>query len=274
MRNRARALSLLLLVAALDQVPGGVAEPVGASSGSPVRIVALGDSTTATARDWAPEIKEVYADCLPAALARRGLPVVVFNAGIGDTTTREAVARLDRDVLSHHPNLVVVQFGINDSWIDVDQGKTRPRLSRSEYRDNLRTIIRRVREQGAAVVLMTPNSMRWEDPYYIKAFTDHPGLLDVKDVQGINRLLAIYAQDMREVARSESVPLLDIYRAFEQYGKMPGRSVNDLLLAGDGFHPNQAGQRLVCRLLSDRIAHLLGHQGPAPRLDGSSERQR
>jgi lysophospholipase L1-like esterase len=237
-------------------------QPVSCLSAAPVRIVALGDSTTATARDWAPEIQEVYADCLPGALARRGISAVVFNAGIGDTTTREAVARLDRDVLRHHPNLVVVQFGINDSWIDVDADKTRPRLSRPEYRDNLRTIIQRVRNVGATVVLMTPNSMRWEDPYYIKAFTDHPGLLDVKDMQGVDRLLELYAQDMRDVAKSESVPLVDIYEAFERYGQVPGQSIDDLLLAGDGFHPNQAGQRLVCKLLSDRIAEILEHASP------------
>ncbi len=103
-----------------------------------VRIVALGDRTTATARDWAPEIQEVYADCLPRALAPLNVSATVINAGIGDTTTRQAVARLDRDVLRHHPDIVIVQFGINDSWIDVDEGRTRPRLSRAEFRANLR----------------------------------------------------------------------------------------------------------------------------------------
>jgi len=222
-----------------------------------VRIVALGDSTTATARDWAPEIKQVYSDCLPGALAPYGISAVVVNAGIGDTTTRQALARLDRDVRSRHPDLVVVQFGINDSWIDVDQGRTQPRLSRSEYRANLRAIIRRLRRDGARVVLMTPNPMRWSDPYYIKAFSEHPGLLDVNEVRGIDRLLDGYAQDVRDVARSDSVALVDVFDAFEHYAKIPGESIEDLLLAGDGIHPNQAGQNLVCRMLTARIAEML-----------------
>ncbi len=222
-----------------------------------VRIVALGDSTTATARDWAPEIQEVYADCLPDALAVHGIAAVVINAGIGDTTTLQAVGRLDRDVRRYRPDLVVVQFGINDSWIDVDQGKTKPRLSRSEYRRNLRTIIRRLKGDGAQIVLMTPNPMRWQDPFYIKAFTERPGLLDVSKERGIDQLLDLYAQDVRAVAISEAVALVDIFAAFEQYDTVAGQSVNDILLAGDGIHPNQAGQRLVCKLLTMRIAEML-----------------
>ncbi len=254
------AIACLGAGAALAQPPcrAAAAAPVRPlAADAAVRIVALGDSTTATAQDWAPEIKEVYADCLPDALAARGIRAVVINAGIGDTTTRDAVARLDRDVRRHRPDLVVVQFGINDSWIDVDEGKTEPRLTRAEYRKNLRTIIRRERQDGASVVLMTPNSMRWKDPFYIKAFREHPGLLDVSDARGIDKLLEVYAQDARDIARSESVPLVDVFRAFEEYGAAPGRSTDEILLASDGIHPNQAGQALVCKLLASRIADVV-----------------
>lgn len=221
-----------------------------------LEVVTLGDSTTASARDWAPEIEEVYSDCLPRELAPHGLKVVVHNAGIGDTTTRDAVARLDRDVRPFHPALVVVQFGINDSWIDVDQGRTRPRLTRAEYRRNLRTIIDRLRRDGSEVVVMTPNPMRWHDPFYIKGFREHPGLLDVEATRGLDRLLDLYAADARAVAARAGVPLVDVWRAFEDYGAQPGQRVDDLLLASDGIHPNQAGQHLVCRILAARIAEL------------------
>ena len=155
--------------------------------------------------------------------------------------TRQALARLDRNVRSQRPDLVVVRFGINDSWIDVDQGRTRSRLYRSGYRGNLRTIVRRLRRDGARQVLMTPNPMRWSDPYYIKAFTEHPGVLNVNAVSGIDRLLDVYAEDVRDVAKSESVALVDVFEAFERYGKIPGQSMEDILLAGDGIHPNGSG---------------------------------
>ncbi len=237
-----------------NQLAGSGTLPTASHS---VRIVTFGDSTTAAAQTWAPEIKEVYSDCLPSVLAPQGIGAVVINAGIGNTTTRQAVARLDRDVRRHHPDLVVVQFGINDSWIDVDEGKTKPRLTRAEFRRNLTLIARQLKQDGARVILMTPNPMRWRDPFYIKAFAERPGLLDVQADRGIDLLLDQYAEDVRNVAKSESLPLVDVFEAFERYGKLPGQAIDDILLAGDGIHPNQAGQRLVCRLLAAQIVELL-----------------
>lgn len=222
-----------------------------------VRIVAFGDSTTATS-EWAPAIKEVYAQCLPRTLMAHGITAEVVNAGIGDTTTREGRERLDTDVRSHAPDIVIIQFGINDSWIDADYGQTKPRLTRDEFRDNLHYFIDTLRKDRADVILMTPNPMRWSDPYYVDVFRKHPGLLDTSQERGINALLEIYAQDVRDVAQAENVAMIDVFKVFEDYDKQPGKSINDLLLAGDGIHPNSAGQSLVCELLTARIAAKFG----------------
>jgi lysophospholipase L1-like esterase len=221
------------------------------------RIVAFGDSTTATAADWTSEITEVYAQCLPRTLAAHGIRAEVINAGIGNTTTHDGKLRFDRDVRGHTPQLVVIQFGINDSWIDADLGRTEPRLTREEFRDNLRYFIRTLREDGAGTILMTPNPMRWSDPVYIELFSSKPGLLDTGQERGINALLDLYAQDVRDVASEQGTPLVDVFAAFEDYGKQPGKSIDELLLAGDGIHPNDAGQRLVCELLTPGIAAAL-----------------
>ena len=34
---------------------------------------------------------------------------------------------------------------------------------------------------------------------------------------------------------------IDVFKVFEDYGKQSGMSINDLLLEGDGIHPNAAG---------------------------------
>ena len=155
------------------------------------------------------------------------------------------------------PDLVVVQFGINDSWIDAGEGRREPRLSRAEYRDNLVFIVRTLKADGARIVLMTPNPMRWDRPEEMAVFRAHPGLLDTADERGLNGLLDLYAESVREVAREEDVPLVDVHRAFEAYGDEPGQSIRELLIAGDGIHPSAAGQRLVCRLLTAALAGLL-----------------
>jgi lysophospholipase L1-like esterase len=53
-----------------------------------------------------------------------------------------------------------------------------------------------------------------------------------------NALLDLYAQDVREVANDKNVVLIDVFKVFEDYGEQLGRSINDLLLPGDGIHPN------------------------------------
>ena len=222
------------------------------SEKSPLQIVAFGDSTTAV-YDWKSSTAEVYAQCLPRSLARQGIAVDVINAGIGDTTTREGRERLDRDVRAHQPNLVIIQFGINDSWIDIDIGRTKPRLTREEFRDNLGFIISQLQSDGAAIILMTPNPMRWDDPFYIDAFQQYPGLLDTGAERGLNALLDVYAADVREVARHTGVILIDVLREFEDYGQQSGQPINELLIAGDGIHPSEKGQSLVCALLTKGI---------------------
>lgn len=225
------------------------------AAAGPPTIVALGDSTTAV-DDWSGLNVATYPGLLPGALAARGIGARVVNAGISGTTTREARERLDRDVRAHAPDLVVVQFGINDSWIDADMGRLEPKLSRDEFRDHLRHMARTLVTDGARVVLMTPNPMRWADPYYLEVFARCPGLLDTDDERGINGLLDIYAEDVRVVAREEAVTLVDVHRAFEAHDDAPGRSIRDLLM-DDGIHPNNAGQRLVCVRLTEAIAGIL-----------------
>jgi len=241
--------------------PGGVrpsnrARPASPPGAAGLTIVALGDSTTAV-DDWSGLGIEVYPDLLPGALVAYGIAARVVNAGICDTTTREARERLDRDVRAHAPDLVVVQFGINDSWIDAGEGRREPRLSRQEYRDNLRHIVRVLRGDGARVVLMTPNPMRWVEGGYVEVFRAYPGVLDTAAERGLDEVLDVYAREVRSVAGEEAVLLVDVHAAFEEYGSEPGRSVLHLLMEDDGIHPNAAGQRLVCQVLAPAIARLL-----------------
>jgi lysophospholipase L1-like esterase len=233
------------------RAPGGAGP-----SPQPLTIVALGDSTTAV-DDWSGLRVPTYPDLLPGALVAYGVAARVVNAGICDTTTRDARERLDRDVRAHAPDLVVVQFGINDSWIDAGEGRREPRLSRDEYRDNLRHIVRTLKGDGVRVAVMTPNPMRWVAGGYVEVFRSHPGLLDTEAERGIDELLDLYAQEVRDLAREEAVPLVDVHAAFEEYGGEAGQSVHDLLMEDDGIHPNAAGQRLVCRVLAPAIARRL-----------------
>ena len=81
-----------------------------------------------------------YPSLLAKALGRR-----VINAGVNGNTTRDALARLDSNVLARDPKLVIVEFGGNDFL----QG-----LPRKETFANLDAIVRRIQARGAMVVLV------------------------------------------------------------------------------------------------------------------------
>ena len=108
------------------------------------------------------------------SLLGRSLGARTINAGISGDTTDGGLARLERDVLAHHPRLVVVELGVNDAF-----GQRPP----EKVVANLRTITQRIRAQGAAVVLL---------------HTPVPGMAG----DGNRR-------ELREIARSEGATLVE-----------------------------------------------------------------
>lgn len=214
----------------------------------PATVVAFGDSTTATRGPL-----KIYAGILQSELPERQFPVQVINAGIGGNNTDQARARFDRDVLAQSPDIVIIQFGINDAAVDVwkDPPATQPRVSIDAYVDNLRHFVQVLRSRSARVVLMTPNPMRWT-PQMKQLYGKSPYAPD--DVNGFNVLLTHYAQKVRDLAKAEHVPLVDVEHLFEEYGRQDGQSVSDLLL--DGIHPNDSGHRLVADQLIQQLLKL------------------
>ncbi len=214
-------------------------------SGSPcfmATLLTFGDSTTALRNGV-----EVYT----TLLAQEGFlqtlhPVRFLNRGVPANTTALARERFERDVLAEKPDLVVIQFGINDAAIDVwkEPPATGPRVPLDEYEANLRYFVTTLRQQGAQVILMTPNQMRWA-PILLERYAKPP--YDPEAEDGFTRFLALYAQRMREIARAEGVPLIDIYTLYGEWEAREGRSCGALML--DGHHPNSAGHRLVAETL-------------------------
>ncbi|MEP6671094.1 MAG: exo-alpha-sialidase [Chthoniobacter sp.] len=211
----------------------------------PVTIVAFGDSTTAARGKTV-----MYATLLANELAFDGAEVRVLNAGVGGNTTAMAKARFEKDVLAQKPDVVILQFGINDAAVDVwkNPAATTPRVALTEYRANLSGMIRTLEERGTRVVLMTSNSLSWT-PTLRKLYAQAPYLPD--DADGMNVVLREYAETVRGLAREEGVGLVDIYAAFQQADRDPAHKPG--WLCGDGMHPDDAGQRLVAEQL---IIHL------------------
>ncbi len=215
-------------------------------------LVAFGDSTTAPRGGLA-----VYTDLARRGLFEAGTPVQTVNAGIGGHTTADGLARLQKDVLDHKPAIAVVQFGINDAAVDVwrDPPATAARVPLAQYRQNLSTMLDKLKANGGAAVLMTPNPICWSEQTR-KLYGRAP--YDPASPDGFNVLLRDYAAAVRELARERGVPLVDVFAAFEEAAKGRKDGLEGLLL--DGMHPNQDGQNLVAEKLLEALRGL-----PVPR---------
>ncbi len=199
-------------------------------------IVCFGDSTTAPRPS---QNVVVYAFNIETELPLAGIRGTVLNKGIGRNNTDNAIARLDADVLAQSPEIVIIQFGINDSWVDSGLPEGASRVSLADYRANLLAIVGRLRAWSEDVrpILMTPNP------------------IGSKHEKWRYDRLQMYAQVCRDVAARENVEIIDVWRLFLEFdGDM------DTLFT-DGMHPNTAGQRIV----TNGIYDLLGVTIPTSR---------
>ena len=92
---------------------------VKARRGEPVTVGVIGGSITQGAGASQPERR--YGD-LVAAWWRKTFPqakIEYVNAGIGATGSDYGALRAKRDLLSHHPDFVVVEYAVNDSDNDA-----------------------------------------------------------------------------------------------------------------------------------------------------------
>ena len=190
------------------------------------KIAAFGDSLTAGSAlvrgetNWTELLAERFS-------------AEVINAGIGGNTSGEGLMRLERDVLSFSPDIVIINFGMNDHVICDKEGH--PRTPLSDFRENLRQMLIRCRTAGAFPVLVTPNRIL-EEYYYER----HPKEWYLP-VGGAQAQLSLDCDVIRAAAESEAVPLADVHRLCGQY------SLPDLLRTPeqgnfrDGVHPYGLG---------------------------------
>lgn len=232
-----------------------------ASNGRPVGDSSYGANNagnTVTIVDASSTYLYVYADqirdVIPTYLTNDAFNV--YNEGIGGNRTDQGLARLSSDVQSRSPDLVVIQFGINDSAHDSGPGTPsrialdlaeqygadgvpgggddHPYASRGNYTSNLTEIVTALLGDGIDVILMTPNRI-----------TSYNTVSEDR--------LTLYVQVIRDVATAQGVPLVDLWTRYTQY--MADTAPKSTLTL-DGVHPNGLGQTLAARMLIPAIQEL------------------
>lgn len=113
-------------------------------------IVVLGDSITDDLQGWF----NIFAHVLEIGLEDSGFTFV--NSGVSYNTSTDALKRLNRDVLDHDPDWVIVALGTFDAQ-RLHVSPDRPLVSLADYWENLNTIEEAVSE-------VTDNPLIWLTP--------------------------------------------------------------------------------------------------------------
>ena len=154
--------------------------------------------------------------------------VSIINAGINGGSAKNGLERLQRDVLSHDPDLVVVCFGLNDCNDDSVQA--------ADYKASLKSIFAQCHAAGAEVIFMTPNMMN--------TYVGHTVTDDFAKTLGAlfaerqnNGYFDGFIDAAREACAEENVPLCDCYKRWQD---MYAQGVDTTALLSNGLnHPTR-----------------------------------
>ncbi len=218
---------------------------VQADAAESVRIVTLGDSITKGVRPGV-TADETFSAYLQAELRKQGVDCEVTNSGVGSERTDLALKRLAKDVIALKPRVVTIMYGTNDAY--VDQGQKEPRLTRSQFRDNLRQLVAELRKAGVEPILMT--APRWGDKSPPDGAGDHP-----------NVRLEQYVEVCREVARETKTPLVD---NFDHWSKKNATGFDIGQWTTDQYHPNPAGHKVIADTMLPAVQRALASEGRQP----------
>ena len=206
----------------------------------PINIVVFGDSVThGIVEDDVLDYETVYWNRLRKKLLeiRNYVPVNVINAGIGGINAKDSLARLDKQVLSHEPDLIIICFGLNDINGTLE-----------DYLNPLKTIFKKCKHSGAEVIFMTPNML---NTYVAEDTLDkYKAYAAVTAAYQTNGKMDLFMNAAADLASSMKIPVCDCYKRWKELSKNQDTT---LLLANRINHPTREMHELFADMLFQMI---------------------
>lgn len=198
------------------------------------RLVFAGDSVTDMGSDQ--PVGEGLGDSLGHGYVRMvenllaavypEISVRVTNSGISGNTSRDLLARWQRDVLDLNPQWVSICIGINDVWRQFDMPAIRERaVLPEEYEGNLDQMLASLRGRVKGAFLLTPFYMEPNRGDAMRARMDE------------------YGDICRRLAEKHGCAFVDLQAAFDRYFVYR----HSAYIAWDRVHPNEIGAMMIAR---------------------------
>ena len=191
----------------------------------PKKIIFFGDSITQAGVQ-----PGGYVDLIKKALDPAKYEII--GAGVGGNKVYDLFFRMEDDVLTKKPDLVVIYIGVNDVW---HKASSRTGTDYDKFGKFYQGLITKIQNNGAKVVLCTPA--------VIGEKKDGGNEMDAD--------LDKYSEAIRELATKNKLPLLDLRTIFKEYDAANNPDNKEKgILTSDGVHLNPLGnQTLADKLL-------------------------
>jgi lysophospholipase L1-like esterase len=175
------------------------------------------------------------------------------NMSINGNTTRQALERMPYDITSHHPDFLMIQFGMNDcNYWETDHGV--PRVSKRAFSANLEEMVDRAVATGTKLVFLNTNH-----PSLKGSFSHFPSMSYARSNAEYNEVIRATHGEL--IDRNLPVVLVDIESAWQKHlAAQLDLSLSDLLLP-DEIHLSLQGHGLytdiVVPIIQDSLAGYL-----------------
>lgn len=151
----------------------------------------------------------------------------LVGAGIGGNKIYDLYLRMEDDVLSKEPDVVVIWVGVNDVWHKKSSGTG---TDADKFEIFYNAVIKKLQAKNIKVYLCTPAA--------IGEKTDYTNELD----GDLNK----YAAMIRKIAETNKCELIDLRKAFLDYNlKNNSANTEKGILTSDGVHLNEKGNAFV-----------------------------
>lgn len=153
----------------------------------------------------------------------------ITNSGISGNTSRDLLARFDRDVIELKPDWLSICIGINDVWRQFDTPAIySDQVLPEEYKQNLETMLTKAKseiEGLKGIFLISPYYMEPNREDKMRARMDE------------------YVAICKKLAEKHGCTFIDFQAMYEKYFKIRHSS----FIAWDRVHPNQVGATLMAK---------------------------
>jgi len=151
----------------------------------------------------------------------------LIGAGIGGNKVYDLFLRMDDDVMAKHPDVVIIYVGVNDVWHKRSYGTG---TDADKFERFYTAIIKKLQAANCKIALCTPAC--------IGERTDFSNELD----GDLNQ----YSNIIRNLAKTNNVPLIDLRKAFLDYNLKANKDNKESgILTTDRVHLNEKGNELV-----------------------------